>query len=48
MDQVVAQALTLYRKLAGEKRLDVKKGSYGSSVVDLSAAGAVNGNGKHG
>ena len=48
MDQVVAQALTLFRKLIGEKRADVLKGTHdASSILALPSARAVGGNGKH-
>jgi UDP-galactopyranose mutase len=48
MDQVVAQALTVFRKLIGEKRTDVLKGTHdASSILELPAARLVGGNGKH-
>jgi UDP-galactopyranose mutase len=46
MDQVVAQALALYRKLTGEK-LVVRRKRDELSTLELPAARAVGGNGKH-
>lgn len=48
MDQVVAQALTLYRKLVGEKRAVVQDNTYPSTLLDVPLARAVGTNGKHG
>jgi len=48
MDQVVAQALTLFRKLTGEKRADVLKGSHDAKdILALPGARAVGGHRKH-
>ena len=48
MDQVVAQALTMFRKLTGAKRADLLEGTHdATSSLEVPAARVVGGNGKH-
>jgi UDP-galactopyranose mutase len=47
MDQVVAQALTLYRKITGTKRINMQESAHELTKLPASTARAVGGNGVH-